>query len=343
MILIISHPDDIHAKSVMRHLQDLGAPVRLLDLQAFPRLARIGLHYRPTASHLAYSDADGTEIDLDRVSAVWWRRPQPYGLEPGLASAAFALSECDEAMAGLWQAMPARWINPPVADAAASRKSWQLRLAGALGLNPPETLITNCPEQARAFVAQCGDVIYKPFAGSPRHWRETRRFGAAELRQIDQIRHAPVILQRRIAGEDIRVTVVGRRLFPAAIDSSSGTYADDFRMNQDVRIRETALPRTISKAILRLMARLGLVYGALDFRRSPDGALHFLEINPAGQWLFVEDQTAQPIARAMAEALSAQDADARDRTAGTGPRPGRDSRHSLPARQWIGLDVQPTG
>ncbi|MGP9806330.1 MvdC/MvdD family ATP grasp protein [Paracoccus sp. NSM] len=309
MILIISHPDDIHARTVIDHLDRLGAESQILNLARFPRAARLVLRYGPTGSQLGFSDDEGRLIDLDRVGAAWWRRPQPLEFEPGLQAQDFAAAECAEALAGLWLAMPATWINPPVEDEAASRKSWQLRLAGQLGLDPPETLVTTCAETARAFVAQHGDVICKPFSGSLRYWRETRRIGEAELAQLGQLRHAPAILQRRIEGRDLRVTVVGRKVFAAEIDTSGGSYADDFRMNQDVTIRPTALPPAMIDAIHALMARLGLVYGALDFRRQPDGRLRFLEINPAGQFLFVEEQTGQPIARAMAEALLALDRD----------------------------------
>jgi hypothetical protein len=36
---------------------------------------------------------------------------------------------------------------------------------------------------------------------------------------------------------------------------------------------------------------MGLIYGAIDMRLTPDGRYVFLEINPAGQWLFVEHRT----------------------------------------------------
>ncbi|WP_304617042.1 MvdC/MvdD family ATP grasp protein, partial [Paracoccus sp. (in: a-proteobacteria)] len=213
MILIISHPEDVHARTVIDHLDRLGAESQILNLARFPRAARLVLRYEPTGSQLGFSDDEGRLIDLDRVGAAWWRRPQPLEFEPGLQAQDFAAAECAEALAGLWLAMPSAWINPPVEDEAASRKSWQLRLAGQLGLDPPETLITTCAESARAFLAQHGDVICKPFAGSLRYWRETRRIGDAELAQLGQLRHAPAILQRRIEGRDLRVTVVGRKIF----------------------------------------------------------------------------------------------------------------------------------
>ncbi|MGZ3218304.1 MvdC/MvdD family ATP grasp protein [Paracoccus sp. T5] len=305
MILIISHPDDVHAQAVSAHLDQMGMPFHLLNLGRFPRAARLVMRYGPASSQLSWSEDQDSWLDLDQVRAVWWRRPQPLCFEPGLKDADFAAAECNEALAGLWQAIPARWMNPPLQDEAASRKSWQLRIAADLGLNPPETLITTCPRAARAFVAEVGDVVCKPFAGSLRHWRETRRVGPAEMAHLDQLRHAPAILQQRIPGEDVRVTVIGRRIFAATIDSSTGSYPDDFRMNQDVTITATSLPPAITAAIRTLMGQLGLIYGALDFRRQEDGTLRFLEINPAGQFLFVEDQTGQPIARTMAEELIA--------------------------------------
>ena len=52
------------------------------------------------------------------------------------------------------------------------------------------------------------------------------------------------------------------------------------------------------------MERLGLVYGAIDLRRTPEGEHVFLEINTAGEFLFVEERTGQPIARAVADWLA---------------------------------------
>ena len=79
-------------------------------------------------------------------------------------------------------------------------------------------------------------------------------------------------------------------------------------MNYDhLRMRPIELPTPVADGIHALMDRLGLVYGAIDFRRTPGGEYLFLEINPAGQWLFIEHQTHQPITEAMADALISMD------------------------------------
>jgi glutathione synthase/RimK-type ligase-like ATP-grasp enzyme len=53
------------------------------------------------------------------------------------------------------------------------------------------------------------------------------------------------------------------------------------------------------------MHRLGLVYGAIDVRLTPEGRYVFLEVNPAGQWLFIEHATGQPISAELASRLVA--------------------------------------
>jgi D-alanine-D-alanine ligase-like ATP-grasp enzyme len=54
------------------------------------------------------------------------------------------------------------------------------------------------------------------------------------------------------------------------------------------------------------MAELNLEYGALDFVLTPDGRFVFLEINPNGQWLWLDDMLSLGITTAVAEWLSGE-------------------------------------
>jgi hypothetical protein len=60
------------------------------------------------------------------------------------------------------------------------------------------------------------------------------------------------------------------------------------------------LPPETTGKLHALMQRLGLVYGAIDLRLTPEGRDVFFEINPAGQFLYIEYATGQPIAAALA-------------------------------------------
>lgn len=313
MILVISHEADIHSEAVWRVLEQRKHQAALLDLSRFPSLSSVELAYGNGGSGFRLADKHWGDVDLGEVRAAWWRRPLPFGIPAEITDPVyrgFAVSEAREVFGGLWGLLNAEWINDPQRDDLAHRKSYQLQIAEKVGLKIPETLITNNPDRARAFISARGPerTVFKAFSGTPQAWRETRLVGEQEVAELDLVRLAPVIFQEYVEGTDLRVTVVGDRIFAGEIDIRGGDYSVDFRMNYDrLRIRPTTLPDEVSGGIRSLMSRLGLVYGAIDFRRRPDGEHVFLEINPAGQWLFVEQHTRQPITEAMADALIAFD------------------------------------
>lgn len=309
-VLIISTAEDPHARAVTGHIEELGERVRLVDLSRFPQHAHLTVRYTCCGKR-AFELGDSDEpAGLDEYGSVWWRRPQQPDLGSDIPDAThrlFAANEIHEALAGLWYALDAHWINDPARDHVAHRKVKQLRVAQDAGLRIPDTLITSDPAAARSYIDRRGyrGVIYKSFSALEDEWRETRVLRAEELRLLDYVRYAPVIFQEYVeAVYDIRATVVGRRIFAAAIHSQETDYPVDFRMDmENAAIEPIELPDEVSSRLLDYMSRLGLVYGAIDLRLRPDGEYVFLEVNPAGQWLFVEEKTGQPIAAAMAEAL----------------------------------------
>jgi glutathione synthase/RimK-type ligase-like ATP-grasp enzyme len=321
MILVVSQPHDVHALEVVRCLERRGAEVLIFDTGRIPRDTRLSLEYTAAAAWSGVALVEGQVVDLTRVRSVWWRRPQPFNLHPEVGGAqdqTFALAETHAAVAGLWALLDADWINDPDRDEKAGRKTWQLEVARVAGLTIPRTCVTSDPESARAFVdSSTGPVVYKAFSATEQLWRETRVLRLAERQLIDTVKFAPVIFQDYVpARVDLRITIVGDRIFAAEIHSQSTSYAHDFRMDLDhAEIAAHELPADVGAGLLRMMRRLGLVYGAVDMRQTPDGDYVFLEINPAGQWLFVEQRTGQPISDALADALIA--AGMRNRRRGT--------------------------
>jgi glutathione synthase/RimK-type ligase-like ATP-grasp enzyme len=307
-ILIVSHAHDTHALHVLERLRQRGADAHLFDTGRLPRETRLTIAHDPNGWS-ASAFGDGEEIDLTNVRAVWWRRPQPFALHAeliGPEDQAFALAETAAAVAGLWALLDAEWINDPDKDERAARKAWQLRVARECGIPIPRTLITNDPARARMFIeSEDGNVVYKAFQGSERTWRETRVLKPAELDLVDSVRFAPIIFQQFVPAQaDLRITIVGDRIFAAAIECGQSRYPVDFRMDiEDVPITATDLPSSVEEKLRALMARLRLVYGAVDMRLTPEGEHVFLEINPAGQWLFVEARTGQSISEALADEL----------------------------------------
>lgn len=318
MILIISSESDDHAFPVLDGLQERGVDVRLLDLSAFPQRLRLSIHYREGEPRYQLSDGRET-VDLADCHAAWWRRPRPFELHPEIDDPVdheFAYNECMQAIEGLWLVLDAEWVNDPTLDEKAGRKVYQLKVAQELGFEIPETLITNDPVEARSFVEERGpdSTVYKSFMSTAQAWRETRVLRPDELRLLGEVEFAPVIFQEYVSADlDLRITVVEDDIFAAAIHSQETAYRIDYRMELgEARIEQFDLPSDIAEKIRALMDRLGLVYGAIDMRVTPEGEYVFLEINPAGQWQFIEEATGMPITETFVDLLASRDEAGRD-------------------------------
>jgi glutathione synthase/RimK-type ligase-like ATP-grasp enzyme len=312
VILILGGSDDDHIARVREHLK---APAVVLDLSQFP--VSIGLSARYDCPHESVCGrfllADGTDLHLNDVGAVWYRRIRPLGLHENLAddtARLFAWSETNEAVLGVWYSLECYWMNAPLADEAAQRKIRQLQVARRIGLPIPETLITNEPAAARDFVLQHGpgNIIRKAFRNIAQAPRETLIVDRDQLDLIDSVRYAPVIFQRYVAADlDLRVTVVDNEIFAASIRSEP-EFQVDYRLGLGTAVVEPyALPNDVTAKVRDLMMALGLNYGAIDMRVMGDGEHVFLEINPAGEWLFISDRTSQPIPEAIAASLERHD------------------------------------
>jgi glutathione synthase/RimK-type ligase-like ATP-grasp enzyme len=312
-VLIISSLDDVHAQAVMVALAARGgSEVELLGLSDFPQRLALSMAFEDGKHSFALHRPGGQTFDLDRVRAVWWRRPQAFVLPEAITDPAhrrFAISEATTAFQGLYQSVDAVWVNEPLRDAAASHKPFQLTLAQRIGLEIPPTLMTNDPGAATAFWQRNeGEVVYKQFLALPETWRETRRLRPQEADLAAAVQWAPVIFQRYVEAEaDIRVTAIGDELFAAAADVRSAGYPTDVRLNLDVHYIPHELPELVGAKLRRMMNELGLLYGAIDLRLTPDGRYVFLEINPAGQFLYIEQATGQKIAAALAALLASAD------------------------------------
>jgi glutathione synthase/RimK-type ligase-like ATP-grasp enzyme len=312
---VVSGPSDDHARAVLEALRRRRTRAVLLDTARFPE--RLGLRLTlPSGSggHLAWTGrlagGPATPLDPARVGAIWWRRPDPFALDGAVRSSRWGgvYCACDSAMSAYWRTFDALWVNDPSADDAAEEKPLQLALAHRLGLAVPRSCITNDPAAARAFIRERpqGETIHKNVTSAPAIGRNTRIARAGDRALLASIRHLPLVLQERVpAAADVRVTAVGEDLFPAEIDFPRARPLVDWRSAlHRARLRPVKLPHDVERKVRRLVAELGLVYAAIDLRRRPDGEHVFLEVNPGGQFLFVEERTGQPITAALADLLA---------------------------------------
>jgi glutathione synthase/RimK-type ligase-like ATP-grasp enzyme len=199
----------------------------------------------------------------------------------------------------------ARVVSPSCAEHAATKPA---QLAAALrgGLRVPHTLITSDPRKAAEFIERhAGRVVHKAMTGPRNLFLETRLWQESDRSALRQLPLAPTIFQELIEGpKDIRVTIVGDEVYAAAIDSSRSRAGLDSRLDMDVPVEPFELPDRAITLVLALMRDLGLLFATVDLKMTADGELYFLELNPQGQFLYIEILTGQPIAAALAQLLA---------------------------------------
>jgi hypothetical protein len=111
---------------------------------------------------------------------------------------------------------------------------------------------------------------------------------------------------------ELRVTCIGDQVFACRIETNAGDLPDDCRFDiKSLRHVACECPE-LHDRLHRYMKVFGLRFGCFDFAVSRSGEPVFLECNPNGQWLWVEDLTGLPIGKAIAHELilAAQDTEA---------------------------------
>lgn len=257
---------------------------------------------------------DGRRLDIQSIGSVWCRGFRPLGLPDGLSEPdrIFVQSEAQRALDSLMTITNALWINHPHSHARANSKPAQLFVANQIGFHIPPTVITNDPFRAREFVAKSdGQTVYKAMSQSLSLERGKALFTGLitekEMAKLGLIRVSPGVFQAFVPkAYEVRVTVVGSRVFSGKIDSQATieTHIDWRHRPFDMEETPISLPLEIETKIQSFMKVFGLVYGAFDFIVTPDGRYVFLEINPAGQYMWVETKTQLPITQALVDVLS---------------------------------------
>jgi glutathione synthase/RimK-type ligase-like ATP-grasp enzyme len=317
---------------VAQRLREKGAEVRRFDAREMPRDAGVGVWLASDARarvHVARSDSG---FDLDQVESVWFRRLAPVATHEELSEedAAFAERESTAFAYSVGAMLDDRYcVNPLVAAMATDwgrGKVSQLEAARRVGMQIPRTLATNDPEAARHFLgALAGAAVYKALfpptreipaenqEGKPpgkKRWAGvlTNKLDERAIAKLDGVRYAPCLFQELVDKRiELRVTVLGDRIFATEIHSQS--HADssiDFRRHYALGETPYAvheLPALVADQCRALNHALGLRFGAYDFILTPDGRYVFLEVNQAGQFLWLEEQTGQPLLENFCEML----------------------------------------
>lgn len=193
-------------------------------------------------------------------------------------------------------------VNRPRAMQSNASKPLQAQIIGATGFRVPPTLVTNDVAQVRDFIREHKRVIYKSTSGIRSIVRE---FDDAAEARLGLLAALPVQFQAYISGVDIRVHVVGSRVFATEVRSTAIDYRYAAReRDEQVEMVETRLSDSVSARCVELTGRLGLWLSGVDLRRTPDGEYVCFEANPMPAYSYFQDGAGQPIAEAIAQLLA---------------------------------------
>jgi glutathione synthase/RimK-type ligase-like ATP-grasp enzyme len=316
MLLIVTNKQDMHADEVIRCLHRMSVPVFRLNTEDLLTKYFFVL----TLSHEdnfqgSITDELGRVLNFDSLRVAWYRKPNLDFFGDPVAmndTQHFIAAEARSFLDVLYSLPQITWINNPSAASKSKSKIQQLLLASRLGVRIPQSLITNMPAPASIFFEKCGEVVLAKGLYSPRatingmlQGIPSRRIEHTQFRSnLSSVAYAPTHLQEYVPKEfELRITVVGGKVFAARIDSQLHEETRiDWRQRADLCPHSPhTLPDDIRDFCITFIAEQGLLYGAMDFIVTPRGEYVFLENNPYGQYLWVEQMTGLPITQALCD------------------------------------------
>lgn len=305
MILIISHKEDYTTDFLVNILNKRNLPYFRLNTDD------IGIRHKIT-----YSSDSNNSISLDgytNFNSVWFRRTKPPNLEFSRHNEqAFFIKDFRSFLKNLWLSLDIKnWVSYPEHIYKAENKLYQLQIAQSLNFKIPKTIISTDKVEIKNFYKNNnGRLIIKPLSGG--RFIEngkpklifTNKVIEDHILENSGFVSFPMIFQEEILKEyELRVTVVGDQVFSAKVDSQSNINTKTDWRKDRIKFYKYNLPNEISEKCIELVSALNLKFGAIDLIKTKSSYV-FLEINPNGQWVWVENDTGLKISDAIIKYLT---------------------------------------
>jgi glutathione synthase/RimK-type ligase-like ATP-grasp enzyme len=314
VILLATNKRDLTSDFVALALEKRKLPFFRLNTED---LSGATIRFQPEHGEQGWTAifSDGRECRFSDVAAGYLRRPEAPTISSDIAGdvqRSYASSEWNMCLVSALRSLHSRWLNSPIAVLSAENKPRQLALAIQQGFSVPITTVTNDPSIVRSFVSKHSSIaktLSSSLFGSAPQERVifTNRLELGNLQSDAAIFAAPFILQQEIPKRcDLRITVVGRRVFAAEILSQAHKETEvDWRAGArpDLIHREHSLPDVMTERCISFTRLLGLKFAAIDLVLDQDNKYWFLELNPNGQWAWIENRLGMTIADAIVDEL----------------------------------------
>lgn len=304
--IIISSEADYHACAVRWGLSSMGSDCAIYDTTR-------SVVYNDNSSYIKLDEGAttfGSNIFFEQThpASIWGRRFHVPRRDPQLSAnvSRYVGTENAEFQANFLHFLEdlgdVNWVNKLSSVRKAELKMHQLLCAKKLGLTIPDTLVTAGAANVRDFSRSHKKMVVKPF--NPHSWVDEgvkkRYVSFANLISSSQLDHfkdselsvAPVIYQEYIETvSDIRVAIIGGRVFPLEMRHIVDGKIDFRLMDEsELQCRPFEFPKDVEHSLLSLMNHLDVQVASADFILTKEGKLVFIELNPSGAFLFLEQR-----------------------------------------------------
>jgi len=304
MILIITHKEDYTADFVIDKLNKQSIKYYRFNCE----------DYLNTNLTINLGGIEKFSIEENNCfSSIWYRRTKLPDIDCVNASEKrYLLNEIDIFLQDLFGVLNSRWLSKPHAVSNAENKLLQLSLAKEIGFTLPRTLLTTDKNELKGFLSKNSNTIIKPIGRGRIQYSEnkaklifTSLIGQEVIAEIDSLELTPAIYQEYIEKEyELRVTVVGKDIFTSSVNSQNLDETKVDWRRKKVKFEQCEMPTSLKEKCLLLMQKLDISFGAFDFIKGKDGEYYFLEVNPNGQWVWVEKDTGLPISDSIIKFLT---------------------------------------
>ena len=307
-VLLITNKDDITTDFVVKRLRTKGAPFYRLNTEEITESVSVTLNLAEEEGYI-YDEILSRLYKLSDFDAVYFRRPQikeyvDNELNDGERD--FLRREMIYLLEGIYKMLQhANWLNTVDNIRIAENKIFQQIMAKKIGFTMAESIITTRYEDFKNFVVRQKSII-KPIKSGQIGDKIVYTSDVKTITAKEQVENYPNYLQKKIdKAFDIRVTVVGEKVFAVRIDSQQRQEtATDWRKGENLLPHcKAQLPIDVEQKCIDLIKELHLGFGAIDLIEDKDGKYVFLEINPNGNWAWIEKQTGYDISGEIVKRL----------------------------------------
>lgn len=301
MILIITHKEDYTSDFIINKLNQRNIKYKRLNCEDIIK------NIFTVDSYLNFTFDGETNFH-----SVWFRRTKLPNIEnQKINEKIYLLNEYEALIKNLFFTIKAKWVSNPYSIYQAENKLYQLKIASEIGFKIPNTLVTNSKENLKKFyIENSKNVIIKPLSQSKINNDNETEFiftnvlKEEHINQIDKYDLTPCIYQEKIEKlNELRITVVGENIFIAGVNSQTlqATKIDWRREKLEFFVED--IPIEIKEKCILLVKNLNLKFGAIDLIKDKNGNYIFLEINPNGQWAWIENETGLKISDSIINEL----------------------------------------